>query len=763
MADYYLVPGSAKMHILTNGKGSIASNSTAVISSGITLNVGTSFSTTSNIASYGAYYTNGSTAMQIPNGNTANRPTTAGPGYMRYNTDKDVIEYYRGAIATWLPLYSPPQLNSIDISLNPSTYIPRNQAGTVYLNLRGYNFENTQTPLVFFYGLDGSTNFISPSVTWVSYNRVIAVVPSSVYTGTEQFIATVSPYSVRITSSISGMSQTLVNVLPVGVDPVFNESQTNPLTLTYFNSRSYRAGTFNAGQTGVGIGNYISAFDASAQPILFSIDGSNNSQYAPYNLDLSWNPTPVPDANGNYYAYFITKTSQTIPNNAVTTPTIITLGVVATNTITGASTKAAFKITINPYYLQLTPTYNSGSGQVAPSATTVGNTVYYRFYSSTTNTSYNTYPTTLNYTLSFIAGCPGTTADPSNNNLVDFLLVGGGGGGGMGYQGGGGGAGGLISSGAYGNSGGGSTSGVGGFTVGTGNYPLVVGGGGAGAIFRYSAAPNTVFPYNTPFTTPSYYPSNGANTTLFGYTSYGGGFGGGEQNYANCSVGSPGGDAHTQTVPPTLTGFPNNSTPGFDYNSTSGGCGGGGSHGQFNYGGVTTYQVVVSNYQIDNGGSGTANQGYGGGYGYTDGVNNIYNGAGGGGAGGAGGNAVNTTPGIAGSTGGPGTGGLGLANSITGSSVIYACGGGGSFRNAYTYTTTGQGSGGSAGINGGNGNSAGTGTLGGLGTNGSNGTGTGGGASGGAGSVGNFGQEGQTGCGGNGVAIIRFPKVVGIT
>jgi len=52
MADYYLVPGSAKMHILTNGKGSIASNSTAVISSGITLNVGSTFSTSTSMAAY---------------------------------------------------------------------------------------------------------------------------------------------------------------------------------------------------------------------------------------------------------------------------------------------------------------------------------------------------------------------------------------------------------------------------------------------------------------------------------------------------------------------------------------------------------------------------------------------------------------------------------------------------------------------------------------------------------------------------------------
>jgi hypothetical protein len=681
MADYYLVPSSAKMHILTNGKGSIASNSTAVISSGITLNVGSTFSTTSNIASYGPYYTNGSTAMQIPAGDTSNRPTTAGPGYMRYNTDKDVIEYYRGAIATWLPLYSPPQLNSIDVSLNPSTYIPQNQPGTVYLNLRGYNFENVQTPLVFFYGLDGSTNFISPSVTWVSYNRVIAQVPSGVYTGTSTFILSVSPYSVRITSSISGMSQTLVNALPVGSAPIFNESQTNPLTLTYFNSRSYKAGTFTAGQTGVGIGNYISAFTTIAgQAITFSIDGSNNTQYAaPYNLDLSWNPSPIAGSAGtNYYAYFTTKVGQSISNTAVSSPTIITLGVVATNTTTFQSTKAAFKITINPYYIVSNFTANSGptSGSVTTAQGYVTNSYpgyYTALYNTTTNTTptytVNTY-TTQNYPTSWTTptssttfrynfnvtslGCPGTTADPSNNNFIDFLLVGGGGGGGNGYQGGGGGGGGLISSNSnFGSCGGGSSgltsSGIPITSIGT--YVIQVGGGGCGAVYQLSSYPNQATSPNQTAAPPLIVTSPttplassplvaipgspafpGDNTTFLGFTAAGGGYGGGEMNFLNNGDGNsaPGVSATTGITSP-LQGATNMSVNGLygtlstlspqpgtgsgnpwyigpslynprcDWNPLAGGCGGGGCHGQLTqisgnvlYGAVGNYDPTVS-------------------------------------------------------------------------------------------------------------------------------------------------------------------------
>lgn len=827
MADYYLVPGSAKMHILTNGDGSIASNSTAVISSAVTLNVGPTFSTSSSMAAYGAYYTNGSTAMQIPDGNTANRPTTAGPGYMRYNTDKDVIEYYRGAIATWLPLYSPPQLNSIDVSLNPTTYIPQNQAGTVYLNLRGYNFENAQTPLVFFYGLDGSTNFISPSVTWKSYNQVVAQVPSSVYTGTSQFIATVSPYSVRITSSISGMSQTLVNALSVGADPIFNESQTNPLTLTYFNSRSYRTGTISA-LTGQGIGNYISAFVPSGQAITFSIDGSNNSQYAPYNLDLSWNPTSYISGT-NYYAYFITKPGFTIPNNAVSSQTTITLGVVATNTSTNAFTKGAFKININPYYIVSNFTVNSSpsSGTVVDTSGYVSNVypAYYKsLYNNSTNTTpvYNTntypnsqYPTswttpvsskTFRYNFNVTSlGCPGTTADPSNNNIVDFLLVGGGGGGGNGYQGGGGGAGGLISSnsnfGACG--GGGSALTSSGYPISSiGTYVIQVGGGGCGAVYNNIYTSTTG---QTPLPSAVTYPGSpafqGDNTTFFGFTAAGGGYGAGEMNFLNNNDGnatSGAGGSSTWGITSPLQGSTNMSVnggygtvssvtiggvnsgnpwyigpslynPRCDWNPLAGGCGGGGSWGQLTqltsptpltlYGAVGNYDPTVSLSgstiigPVALTGSGST-QGYYGGNGYG---NSPYVGGGGGGAGGPGVSAI--------SDGTPGNGGNGLANTMNGSSTIYACGGGGSTRNppplfTGTFWTA---SGGSIGINGGNGYSFQNSTTVPNPTqtnqDGFNGTGTGGGAWGQNG----VGNAGRAGSGGNGIAIIRYPRVVNIT
>ena len=862
MADYYLVPGSAKMHILTNGKGSIATNSTDVLSSAVTLNVGPSFSTTSAMKAYGAYYTNGYTVMQIPAGTTANRPTTAGAGYMRYNTENYVVEYYRAKVTTWLPLYSPPQLNSIDVSGTGLQYIPINSATTQYLNLRGYNFESTATPVVFFYALDGSTNFISPSVTWKSFNLIVAQVPTSVYTGTSQLIASQSPYSVRVTSSLSGMSQTLINALSVGVTPVFTTSQTANLTLPYFNSRSYTYGSLPSSLTGKGIGNYVSAYDPSGgTAITFSIDPGNNSQYAPYNLALSA-VTIGPDANKYYYVYIVTSLgSGIIPNTAVSAPTTITLGIIATSIY--GSTTGSFKIVVNPYFM--VANYTAGSTPSTGSATitqayvpNVYSGYYTALYNSSTNTTptYTTntyfasanpntqYPTTwttpvssTTFTYNFNVtslGCPGTTADPSNNNFVDFLLIGGGGGGGNGYQSGGGGAGGLISSNTLFGNCGGQNSGLlstGGIPItAIGTYVIRVGGGGSGAIYNNSYAPNASGqpPLSQQITGGVGYPGapafQGDNTTFLGFTAAGGGYGAGEMNYLNNSDGNsitvPSGYPSGVTSPlqgstnmSTTTGYgtissvvvsgiasgspywylgPSLYNPRCDWNPLAGGCGGGGSHGQLSlyaipivtYGGnycigaAGNYDPTVSLSGttingpnpitgatcITNNVTYTFSQGYGGGTGVsyaTPPAGGMYfTGAGGGGAGGLGGNANPTN-----SSQPAGTGGNGITNSIANNAVIpagysgtiyYACGGGGGNRG-----TTGVAPGGSSSASGGQGNSfSGSSTVPNTyaASNGTNGTGTGGGGWGHPGP----GNAGQAGCGGNGIAIIRYPRVSGI-
>lgn len=198
---------------------------------------------------------------------------------------------------------------------------------------------------------------------------------------------------------------------------------------------------------------------------------------------------------------------------------------------------------------------------------------------------------------------------PAGNTRVLALVVGGGGGGGGGMNGGGGGAGGFIE----------TTT-----TLSAGSvYPVTVGVGGVGS---------GGYDYRTTA------PSNGLNSSAFGFTAIGGGYGGSE--YVTSALHFP---------------------------ANSGGSGGGGTWGN------------TSSYYP--GKSGTAGQGNKGG----DNLTNCCIGAGGGGAGAPGGNT---------SASSGGTGGVGKLSLITG--TLIAGGGGGGYRGSTAGGLGGDGGGGAA-------------------------------------------------------------------
>jgi hypothetical protein len=731
MSDYYLVPtlsNNGKMHILTNGKMSVGDASTTVMTSSNALLVN------GNMTAYGAYSTNAVSAMRIPHGNSASRPTSnLSPGYIRYNTDINLVEYYKSSASIWLPLYSPPQLKTLTTSNTPNTYIFQDVSYNQYVYLTGINFDSSVN-LVSFLGADGSNNFFSPSVIWNSYTSLTAQVPPASYTG--QGINTASPYSVTVSSSLSGMSSMLSSSLYVGLNPIFVTAQYPSTLATYYNGQTYGAGS--AGSSGSGIAAYMEAYDPCGNSITFTVDPSNNSSYtSPNSPGGTWSlsSTTFNAGTGNYYAYITGTVGNTTATSGNLSPNY-SFGVIATNS-KGSFSKGLFKVVINPYYMIASVSATSGTGAtVSPNQITASS----KTYSMMTNTNITT--TTYSMTVTSL-GCPGTVSTPANNRLLDFLLVGGGGGGGNGYQGGGGGAGGVISSSAtYGYSGGGTSSTVGTYTVSqTGTYIIQVGGGGAGAIFNGTGT--SLYPFcggNTYIQTPS-------STIL--YTAYGGGSGTGEQNY---------------------------SAPLYDYICFNGGCGGGGSHAGSSYSapfygfgtaipgtipvGYNNSDIQFYNRSYPAYQAAPVIQGCNGGPGYT---NSPYVGGGGGGAGTVGGPAL--------SNGTPGNGGNGVVNTITGSSITYGGGGGGATRN--TGPTTG--SGGSGGGGAGN-NSATTGISGGNGTNGLGGgggaVGLGGGASGvntnsniSAGTTPSSPSTstGTAGSGGNGICILRFGASATIT
>ena len=260
------------------------------------------------------------------------------------------------------------------------------------------------------------------------------------------------------------------------------------------------------------------------------------------------------------------------------------------------------------------------------------------------------------------------TNETPQSYSVDFLVIAGGGGGKSMGGAGGGGAGGYRNSYSTESSGGGGSSETElSFNAGT-TYTITVGAGGAGVTGGAPVSAN-----------------NGNNSSISGtglttITSVGGGGGGGASGN-----------------PPAGGG-------------ASGGSGGGGGATSQPGGGTTPSS------------SGTANQGYGGGTGITDGAS--YDaGGGGGGASSAGAN---------GGGSGAGNGGNGLASSITASSVTRAGGGGGA-GNGVPHGSGGSGGGGAG--------------SGGNGTSGTANTGSGGGGGGG---------DSTSGSGGSGVVILRM-------
>jgi hypothetical protein len=192
---------------------------------------------------------------------------------------------------------------------------------------------------------------------------------------------------------------------------------------------------------------------------------------------------------------------------------------------------------------------------------------------------------------------------------------------------------------------------------------------------------------------------------------------------------------------------PDNTTSGSDSVFATITSTGGGRGGSYSGTGVTAANGGSGGGQTDIGtaGTGTANQGYGGGNKYSS---NPYNAGGGGGAGAAGGNASSSNG---------GAGGNGVAVAISGSSITYAGGGGGGTAGNNNSSRTG-GTGGTGG-GGAGGNSTGTGSnasgTGSAGTNGTVSLGAGGGGAGyGTNSGSTFGGVG--GNGGSGIVIIRY-------
>ena len=165
----------------------------------------------------------GTGAVDLPNGTTAQRPTAAS-GMLRFNSTLNLAEYYDGT--QWKAIDSPPTVTSI----SPETFTA---SGTT-ITITGQNFQS---------GIN--VKLIDTDGTELTPDSVTLVSASSITFDTTQAMVDNEndKFDVKVTNT-SGLSGTLDNVLEIS-DGTF--SFTNAATSTLYDSA--RSSGFDAGGT----------------------------------------------------------------------------------------------------------------------------------------------------------------------------------------------------------------------------------------------------------------------------------------------------------------------------------------------------------------------------------------------------------------------------------------------------------------------------------------------------------------------------------
>lgn len=563
--DYYLVPGSARMHILTNGKASFGDasfniNGNYTLAAAGPVNVQGIYSSKNALDPSNNTYSVG-TVIRMPADTSANRPTASYAGYIRYNTGvspdftPDTIEYYNLAQGLYLPIYAPPIIYSV--SPNKIGTVATGGITTTY-TITGEGFGVNIT--VYFIGNDGVTTFASPSVSSTGGKTITAAAPQFFSSNNSQAIALES-WSVRVLNNISGLANT--SFYCIYGDLSWNSPapfSTIPMLTSYYYSTASPAPATT-----------FTILPPSGVTVNFKFDLTvNSTKISQYKLAIynngSNNGCLVTTSNTNNPATISpTPGDIPVPNGSTTVTDQFQIAVISYNTSGGATLlRQVFNVSISPAWI---PALNVTAGSYT--ITTYppgGGSPFYRVYTFSPGTNTFTIP---------------SVADPSLSQ-VDMLIVGGGGGGGGGYQSGGGGGGAVISTtSSLGYCGGPTYYGLnrnptdlGPYTINTGTntipltstiYTAFVGSGGAGAYYNYYA------PYSTAPTNGGTSYFKAASTTLF--QAIGGGAGAYELNISSNSPnsihgpgnpgGSGGGNSHwgpqvSNTYDPSYGSISNN-------------------------------------------------------------------------------------------------------------------------------------------------------------------------------------------------------------
>ena len=363
----------------------------------------------------GTYFSNSVSAIRIPADTSNNRPTGVA-GYVRYNTDTDVIEYWNASTNAWVPISEP---SPVVTSISPG-YVPEDSS--LNYTITGTNFDNSAVVTFkgdvdnIIYSAFGGTTFID--TTTLQARNTLTMSDASSNTG----------FFVIVTNTNSGLSG--ISLTPL---LTFN---TGP---TWITASLQNLGTGINGLTYTTVTTPFTAIQATDihLPISYAYDPSGGA------------PSGAP---GVLLDVSMGKLIGTVPNiiNNSTTYTFIAIATDASGSI---SVPRTFAFTVSPTSYTLTsPTGAVTTGFFTPNL--YGSTgLSIPFVAGATTTGYA-------YTIIF-----------NTDVSLNVLLKGGDGGGGYQYN---------YTAGAIGPLGGGGAAAFTkiGYTAGT-SYKLLIGGGGS--------------------------------------------------------------------------------------------------------------------------------------------------------------------------------------------------------------------------------------------------------------------------------------------
>ncbi len=151
--------------------------------------------------------------IDLPEGTTAQRSSSADSGNLRFNTTTNLAEYYDGT--DWKAIDSPPVISNFNIdggSDVTSSDIDNESAGNTTIVIKGSLFDTTAATVTF----EGGSEVLSTStITRNSSNLLTVTLPFA------NFDVANSPYTIKVTNS-SGLSTTITDAITAdSATPVF--------------------------------------------------------------------------------------------------------------------------------------------------------------------------------------------------------------------------------------------------------------------------------------------------------------------------------------------------------------------------------------------------------------------------------------------------------------------------------------------------------------------------------------------------------------